>query len=231
MVLLLVGCGVSQDQYDAALTDLEKVQQELQSVTAAYEELVAEQENLQVDNPDKLSADYEDLHQELTSLRVEKDSLEANCDELKTENEAIAKELSEIKESYESVQQEFTNLEKVYPPKYFSTREELKSWVQSNAVPETPIHSNLFGSYQGYLRCLEIQKAALRDGFIIDVYRGTSGKAFLMALTDDGSDETDEAIYSWDPDRDEFERVIWIVTSKENPMLMSQWEYEEYKGF
>ena len=195
---LLVGCGVAQEEYNAMLAQVSSAQEELQSVKADY---------------DKLSAECEDLQAEITSLMAEKESLEADYDKLKNEYATVAREFAQIKQSRDSVYQELRDLQAVYPPIRFSSHQELKSWIQSNAISDIPIHRDLFTSYKAYVRALEIQETALKDGFIISVVVGPHPEAemvygspyvYLMAGVDDG-------IYSWFPDRDDIQRRVKIV--------------------
>jgi cell division protein FtsB len=195
---LFGGCGIAQEQFDATVADLVKAQQEMQTLKAAH---------------DKLFTENKDLQAEKTSLMTEKESLEADYSKLKTENAVVTRELVKIKESYEGVYQELVALQVVYPPKYFSTSQELESWIQSNAISDTPIHSNFLKTYKAYERCLEIQEIALGDGFIISVaveggpekedfpdYYGAARSVYCQAETSDG-------IYWWLPDRDEIELI------------------------
>ena len=78
MALLVVSCGIPQDQYDAVAADLDKAQQELQSVKA---ELAASQSKVS----------------ELTSS-VEKS--EADLEATQVELEAANTELTELKKVY-----------------------------------------------------------------------------------------------------------------------------------
>ena len=197
MIFLLVpwlfgGCGIAQEQYDAIVADLGKAQQEMQSLKAAHDKVITENKDLQAEN---------------TSLMTEKESLEADYSKLKTENAVVTRELAKIKESYEGVYQELIALQVVYPPKYFSTSQELESWIQSNAISDTPIHSNFFETYKAYERCLEIQESALGDGFIISVAveggREKEGFDYGAARSVYCQAETSDGIYWWFPDRDE----------------------------
>ena len=215
---LLVGCGVAQEKYDSVVAGLGKAQEELESLKDDYDKLTTEYENLQdtsTPSPvesEKPEAEYEDLQAEINALIREKESLEADYNQLNTENAAVLKELTEIKESHESIYQELSDIQAVYPPKHFSTAEELKSWVRSNAVSDTPVHQNLLLTYDAYARALEIQEAALKDGYIVSVavYSHSTGQLFIrriccMASCDDG-------IYYWFPDRDDIELSARIVT-------------------
>ena len=231
MIFLLLpwlfgGCGIAQEQYDAVVADLDKAQQEMQSLKSAHDKLINENKDLQAEKTSlktekeslesdysKLSTQCEGLQAEKTALMAEKESLKADYSQLKTENEAVTEELLKTRKSYNDIYQELSALQVACPPKYFSTSQELKSWIQSNAISDTPIHYFLLTSYEAYQRCLEIQEIALRDGYIISVslesgpipednpnYYGTSRSVYCQAETGDG-------IYWWLPDRDEIELI------------------------
>jgi len=213
---LLMGCGVNQEQYDTVIADLGKVQLDLQSIKADYEKLISEYKDLQDEKPslnsegESLKAAYDELRAEYENLQAEKESLQADYNQLNTRNAAVNRELTEIKESHDSVCQELSALQAVYPPKHFSTLQELKSWVSSNAISDTPIHDNLLVTYKAYVRALEIQEAALRDGYIISVVsikEETFTRIGCMAKLDNG-------IYYWVPDKDDIQRVASIVTEQ-----------------
>jgi len=124
----------------------------------------------------------------------------------------------------------------VYPPRHFSNLRELKSWVSSNAISETPVHESLLLTYDAYVRALEIQEAALRDGYIVSVavyahnfYLWSAQQIYCAASVDDG-------FYYWLPDRDDIKPFALIITEYHTlfsvdpiqiePILEYQW-FEE----
>ena len=188
LAVLLTSCSDTyQDKYDEALSELHSLQDQ-------YTQLERENDRLQ---------------DELNEAQKNAESVEAEYSTLKTENSVITRELEKMKKSYEDASQELSALQMAGQPKYFSTSQELESWIQSNAVSDTPIHSNLLKSYEAYERCLEIQETALGDGFIISVSveggaenvdYGETRSVYCQAETVDG-------IYWWLPDRDEIELI------------------------
>ena len=130
VVLFAGGCGVSQDEYDNVVADLEKAQQELLSIGA---ELAASQ---------------------------------SEASELKNSLEESIADLEITEAELEAAKEELAKMEKVYPPRDFSSSTELRDWLAENAVSESPpttIAENL------YAKALQIQVDASKDGYIISV--------------------------------------------------------------
>lgn len=108
-LVLLVGCGVSQSEYEA-----------LQAENASLaEEKVSMEAELGQANSDltKAEADYD-------ALKTEHDTLKGDHDKLSAEYETANSELAEIKE--------------VYPPMDFSSLSELRDWLVENDISEKP---------------------------------------------------------------------------------------------
>jgi len=123
VILFASGCGVSRDEYDTVVVNLEKVQQELLSVKA-----------------------------ELTASQSRNSDLMASQEEAEVELEALKGELDKIRE--------------LWPPQYFSSSTELRDWLVENVVSEfspTTVAETL------YMKGLQIQEDALKDGYIISV--------------------------------------------------------------
>jgi len=133
LVLILLfagGCGVSRDEYDTVIADLEKAQQELLSIKA---ELAASQ---------------------------------SRVSELKNSLEESIADLEVTEAELEAAKEELAKIEKVYPPRDFSSSTELRDWLAANTVSESP-PTNIAETL--YMKGLEIQEDALKDGYIISV--------------------------------------------------------------
>ncbi len=151
IVLLLVsvvilGCGIPQEQYDAVVVDRDKLQQELQSV--------------------------------------------------KSEFDAIKAELETNKADLETVRTELTEVKEVYPPREFSSAQELHNWLVANNIAERPVATDAESLYS---KALEIQEDALKDGYIISagIIDLPSGD-FLVFLTT----VIDGNVFMWNPETD-----------------------------
>ena len=130
IALFAGGCGVSQDEYDTVVADLEKAQQELLVLKA------------------ELAASQSQVSDLTTSLEKGKANLEAIETELKATKEKL------------------TKMEKVYPPRDFSSSIELRDWLAVNDVSESS-PSTIAETL--YMKGLQIQEDALKDGYIISV--------------------------------------------------------------
>jgi septal ring factor EnvC (AmiA/AmiB activator) len=113
MALLVVGCGIPQDQYDAVVTERDSAQTELQSVKAELQSVKTE---------------LQSVNTELTASQSKVSELTSNLDGKKAELEATKKELADIKS--------------VYPLRDFASVSELKDWLRANDVSEQPEAAN-----------------------------------------------------------------------------------------
>jgi len=135
------------------------------------------------------SSRYEALQEENISLETNLEAtqseladLQASYNELETEKEIVAGELAEIKE--------------VYPPQRFSDAEALEAWLAGQ--PNGPVSTDaiLWLSHG-----LQLQRAALEDGYIINVELITEDdiyySVYCTAVLEDNS------YYGWDPETDD----------------------------
>jgi len=97
-----------------------------------------------------LQSDYDQAKSDLAVLQAKYITATSELDTLREEHEAVSAELSEIKE--------------VYPPRFFSSQEELEDWLRNNDVSEKPQPASTGAKYQ---RALELQEDALKDGYVI----------------------------------------------------------------
>ena len=180
---LLAGCGIAQEKYDTVVADRDKAQQELQSVKA---DLVSSQANLKTAQTDLATrkTELESSQSKITSLTAEKQALQADYDKLTADDNAVKQQLSDIK--------------KVYPARYFSSKQELSNWLLKNDVSDrkaTTVAESL------YEKGLEIQKDALGDGYIIstfiDYYSDTETFVILLEAVAGGD------VYAWNPEIDD----------------------------
>jgi hypothetical protein len=84
--------------------------------------------------------------------RAEYSSLEADLAALQTMHDSTKAELADIKQ--------------LYPPRDFSSEQELREWLANNDVSEQPAATTV---EEMYAKGLAIQEAAARDGYIISV--------------------------------------------------------------
>ncbi len=164
--LSFFGCGVSQDKYDAVVTDLDRSQQELQSVKTdlgvSQQELQSTEAELDAKLKELKAANTEIAVQNstLTSLQSEKESLFAEKASLQTN-------FNKLNDENKSVTQELASIKSIFPPRHFSSKQELKDWLLKNDVSERPTSILAEALYE---KALDIQEAALKDGYIISTY-------------------------------------------------------------
>jgi hypothetical protein len=84
--------------------------------------------------------------------RAEYSSLEADLAALQTMHDSTKAELADIKQ--------------LYPPRDFSSEQELREWLAANDVSEQPAAITV---EEMYAKGLVVQQAAARDGYIISV--------------------------------------------------------------
>lgn len=84
--------------------------------------------------------------------RAEYSSLEADLAALQTMHDSTKAELADIKQ--------------LYPPRDFSSEQELREWLANNDVSEQPAATTV---EEMYAKGLAVQEAAARDGYIISV--------------------------------------------------------------
>ena len=82
-------------------------------------------------------------------------------EDLQAERDAALSQLATLQAGYDA-------LVAVYPPRDFSSVEELENWLLENDVSEQP-PPDIFDVEQMYSRALQIQADALKDGYIVSV--------------------------------------------------------------
>ena len=137
-----------------------------------------------------LQADYDALQQQNSSLSTQLQQAQSDLTELQADYDGLNAD-------YEAVNAELTEIQKVYPPRDFSSLSELQNWLLSNDVSERPFATT---AEHWYSKALEIQEDALRDGYIISVdYDYCPERGFsVWCVTIINGD-----IWVWDPETDE----------------------------
>ncbi|MES0329566.1 MAG: hypothetical protein ABUK06_04700 [Dehalococcoidales bacterium] len=75
-------------------------------------------------------------------------------------------DLAGLQTAYDSTQAELADLKQLYPPRDFTSEQELREWLASNDVSEQPAATTV---EEMYAKGLAIQEAAARDGYLISV--------------------------------------------------------------
>ncbi len=213
MILLLVplvaaGCGISQEVYDSAVSEIDKAKEEFQAVKAelaAAEARVAE-----------LAPDLEEVKGELEAARTELEAVQGKVSELtasfekaEADGTALADEKETLQSALTTVNDELAGIKKVYPPRDFNSRMELEDWLFANDVSEKLDTPTAEGWYS---RALEVQADALADGYVVSVdYDGPDEEgtyAIFCTTVISGS------IWYWDPETDEVFQDTYLTGVK-----------------
>ena len=136
-------------------------------------------------------SEYEALQGENATLVEENTSLKA-------ELVGVQSDLAKAQADYEAASNELAEIKEVYPPRDFSSLSELQDWLLENDVSERPAAQFVEGAY---LKALEIQEDALKDGYIvsawIDYYPDTEEFYINCTAVADGN------VWMWNPETDE----------------------------
>ena len=125
-------------------------------------------------------------------------TLLVGCGVSKSEYEALQADYDELNAEYEAVGAELAGIEAVYPPRDFSSLQELKDWLLLNDVSERSLATTA-ESY--YSKALDLQEDALKDGYIVSAnfdYTETEDLFYIACITIINGD-----IWWWDPETDE----------------------------
>ncbi len=197
----LVGCGIPQSDYDALLSEKTNLESEKQTLQNDYDTLATAHESLQAEKS-TLEAEKQALKEDYDTLNNENDTLESDLGTLQGEKQSL-------QDNYTAVNSELTEIQKVYPPRNFSSLRELTDWLLTNDVSEKP---DTIYAEDTLARAYEIQEDALIDGYIISVD---------YDLWDDGTATIvcaayiNGTIFYWSPDDD--------ITYEETYFLTIAW--------
>jgi myosin heavy subunit len=174
---LMMGCGISQESYDTVVAQLNTAQQETQSVKTQLEA-----------SQSKVSELTSNLEKSQDELQLAQTNLKSTQDELDSTEEKLA------------------SIEKVYPPRQFSSSTELKEWLKTNDKSEKPFRAGVEGLYS---LALELQEDALNDGYIISVDVDPTERANVWYITCVTC--INGELWAWSPESDEITKVstIW----------------------
>lgn len=191
---LLVSCGISQELYDAAVAERDSLVANLQSVQSEFEAAKSELKSIQ--------SEFESIKAEVQSVKDELDAKISDLQSIENELDTKTSELNSAKNQLDSseaelnkVKDELSEIKEVYPARHFDTYTELRTWVRSNDVSEQPIVDE---AEKWYEKALDIQEAALKDGYIIsawiEYYPDEEVYVVICTAVADGD------VWMWDPE-------------------------------
>lgn len=120
--------------------------------------------------------------------RAEYSSLEADLANLQDD-------LAALQTEYDSTQAELADIKQLYPPRNFSSEQELREWLAANDVSNMPAPS-LADVEARYALALKIQEDALADGYIISADFDYPIYVFCVAIIDG-------YFWVWEPESDD----------------------------
>ena len=148
---------------------------------------------------DAVVADLSQAQEGLQSVKTELAASQSKVSELTSSMEKGKAEL-------EAAKGELTGIKKFYPPRDFSSANELRDWLKTNAVSESPPATT---AENLYAQALKIQEDALKEGYIIsvDVDSGERADEWYIACVA----TINGVLWAWGPDSDEPNEVSVIL--------------------
>ena len=183
LVILVSGCGIPQEDYDAVVSERDTALAEISSLQS---ELDATETALNL-----TKEELNNKEKELASSQSEVESLESELSDVNSK-------LSSANSRLLTANSELSTIKEVYPPRDFDSISELNDWLVNNDVSERELATY---AETWYMRALEIQEDALKDGYIVSAfinYDIPSDTFVIMCGTIINGD-----IWVWDPDYDE----------------------------
>lgn len=181
--LMMVGCGVPQEEHDAVLAERDAAQAELASLQS---DLATTQSQLATTESD------------LTALKADLETAKADLETAKANLETANSKISTLQADLSTQKKNLAEIQKVYPPRDFSSKQELMVWLVSNDVSE---RAEVTTAENLYSKALEIQENALRDGYIVSVDLDSGeepGVWYISCVT-----VIDGDIWAWNPETDD----------------------------
>ncbi len=141
---------------------------------------------------------YSDLQADLDAAETQNSNLSSQLSQAQSDKSLLQADYDELNADYDEVSQELADIQEVYPPRDFSSAQELRDWLLANDISEKPITTT---SEDWYGRALEVQADALKDGYIVSVdfdYDSETDTIYVYCVT-----VINSYIWFWDPETDE----------------------------
>ena len=186
-----------QSEYDALLAEKESLQTDYDNLVSDYETLSG-QHSEQSPKYDELVSDYTSLVASNNELKASYNALNADFTELNTLYDNKVSDYDSLFAVYEDISQQLDDIAAVYPPVYFSSKTELETWLADNDLSDSPMPES---AYSRMLMTIELQQAALADGYIISTvieYRAVEDRYYNFCQA-----VINSTVYWWFPWSDE----------------------------
>jgi len=186
MLALTLPACVSKSTY----TDLKERYQEAQAEIETHKESIASLES----EANSLKQQVGSLEQQREELEKQASDLIAQLEDTQAKLNTCSADLEQATAELEQVRGELQELQAKYPPRRFSSAEELETWL--NKQPSSPKGSDAILWFKHALR---LQEAAARDGYIISAYLVPAEQdgywiVYCEAILENGD------TWIWDPD-------------------------------
>ena len=151
-LIFIVSCGVSADKYEEAVTNLSRVEINLETANKTISDLNAEL--------DKYKNETEQLLEELNETKTHNEILQESLDNETQKVESLDSRISTLQQSNTSLSNE---LNKVLNPRFFSSQQELADWLYEDKTDTE------YSDYEFMEKSYILMIRALRDGYLLPV--------------------------------------------------------------
>lgn len=171
---LLLGCGVSTEEYTKVVNDLVKAQHELQSIrdeaASVHDQLKSVETQLK-----SVETQFEVAQAELE----EKVNIESSLEKALAKETELAGEINKLREEIATLQENNSSLtdelKNIMYPRHFQSVNELKEWLRQDDT-DTKYADEDWGNL-----CCILQVKALRDGYLLPVNSRSEKDTVIMA--------------------------------------------------
>ena len=203
VAMLTVSC-VPQGKYDVLMGEYDAAQAEITSLSGdlatAQDKALKLEGDLSAEQSKtaKLESDLEAEKSKTEKLEGDLSAEQSKAAKLESDVAAAQSTVSGLKSSLAGVQSKLDEINKVYPPRHFSTLQKLQDWLNENGVSDRAPSEFAEDLYK---KALDIQEAALEDGYIISAYVDYYPDEELFVVLCEAV--ADGYVYAWDPETDE----------------------------
>jgi len=197
--LLVVGCGVAQEEYDAVMTQLSGAQQEMQSVRAELEAAQAQVSELTA-SLDKTKAELEAEQAKNSELASNLGKTETELEATQTENSELTVSLDETKSELSSVRSEYGSFKSEAKRLFLLLDSALELNYAILGTNAEILTDDLDGVHKGCLT-INARLADLKD----------LKKAEFEVLWEEAYTSTPQ---QWQLYREPFERFMWLHATR-----------------
>ena len=200
----LAGCGISQEDYDAAVARADGLAADKTALETQVASLTAAKTTLEADNAD-LQSRVAALQSDKDGLQADKTALQADKTSLQTDKANLTADLADLQEQHDAATAALAAVNDVFPPRQFATLQELTAWLTGNSVSERLPSIYAEDWYQAGL---DLQLDALGDGYLVSVDYDVfdDGSYSIWCTTVIGG-----TIYYWDPETDDYYEETGLI--------------------